>query len=99
MRLTIEQRRLILETVNRVAGKGVDVYLFGSRLDDGAKGGDVDLFLEAERPVSFLQRAQLKWRLEAMLGLPVDLICKTGCNDASPFQAIAKSRAVKLGNC
>lgn len=97
MRLTDQQTRLIVETVDLVAGADVDVYLFGSRLDDGAKGGDVDLFLEAERPVSFVQRANLKWRLEALLGLPVDVVCQTRRAEASPFQAIAKSRAVKLG--
>lgn len=45
MRLAAEQIRLIPQTVSRWAGDGANVYLFGSRLNDKAKGGDVTCWL------------------------------------------------------
>jgi hypothetical protein len=43
MRLTEEQRRVIRETGFRHFG--VVPRLFGSRLNDGGRGGDIDLFI------------------------------------------------------
>ena len=67
MRLTQEQIRLIAQTVSRWAGEGVEVYLFGSRLNDQARGGDVDLLVESDAPLSLIQRAQIKMELESRL--------------------------------
>lgn len=46
MRLTSEQIGKIREIVHRQAGARAEVRLFGSRLDDNARGGDVDLYVE-----------------------------------------------------
>ena len=46
MRLTPTQIDTIQSTVQAVLGEGAVVSLFGSRLDDGRKGGDVDLLIE-----------------------------------------------------
>ena len=96
MRLTEQQKQVILETIQRIAGADTDIYLFGSRLDDAAKGGDIDLLLESETPVSSLQRAQITMQLESLLGLPVDLVSKSRGSKAKPFQVIARASAVKL---
>jgi len=45
MRLSTFEIQAILETFQNIFGKG-KVYLFGSRLDDRKKGGDIDLFLD-----------------------------------------------------
>ena len=60
MRLTKQQTHAIIQTVSRLAGTGAAVYLFGSRLNDQAKGGDVDLLIESDTPLSIIQRAQIK---------------------------------------
>jgi predicted nucleotidyltransferase len=97
MRLTEEQTRLVARTVSRITGGANDVYLFGSRLDDTARGGDVDLLLETSSPIGLIQRARIKMELEAALGLPVDILQHVRGTPATPFQTIAKARAVKLG--
>ena len=97
MRLTMQQTQTIAQTVNRLAGAGSAVYLFGSRLDDQAKGGDVDLFIESDMPLSLIHRAQIKMELESQLGLPVDILAKLRSAGATPFQKIAKFRATQLG--
>ncbi len=70
MRLTDEQVRTIRETAREVFGPGVRVRLFGSRVDDDARGGDIDLLVESETPVEDALDKELKLvaRLQRRLG-------------------------------
>lgn len=52
MRLTSEQIANLKQVVMQSAGPGARVRLFGSRLDDSARGGDVDLLLELPTPTN-----------------------------------------------
>ena len=96
MRLTPAQSQLIVTTVHQQLGAQASVALFGSRLDDAAKGGDVDLLVENDQPITLLQTAGIKMILEDLLLLPVDIV--TVQRDAQPtaFQRIAMVRAVLL---
>jgi predicted nucleotidyltransferase len=96
MRLTKQQIHTIIQTVSRLAGTGASVYLFGSRLNDQAKGGDIDLFIESDTPLSVIHRAGIKMELEKQLDLPIDIVLKIRGAVATPFQIIAQSRAVQL---
>lgn len=96
MRLTQEQIQSITQTVFRLTGKGVEVYLFGSRLNDKAKGGDVDLLIETNTPLTLIQRARLKLELESQLGLPVDIVSQTRNAAPTPFQTIVREGAALL---
>lgn len=96
MRITKEQIQLIAETVSQLAGTDAAVYLFGSRLNDQIKGGDIDLFIESDAELTLIDRARIKMKLESRLGLPVDIVSKTRGAMATPFQAIAQSRSYRL---
>ena len=45
MRLTTEQITIIKQKTALIFGDDTKIYLFGSRTDDNAKGGDIDLFI------------------------------------------------------
>jgi hypothetical protein len=51
MRLTEYQIQTIRQLARQVAGSKFRVRVFGSRLDDAAHGGDLDLMLELPEPV------------------------------------------------
>lgn len=85
-----------METVCQYIGPETEIYLFGSRINDNAKGGDVDLLIETPAAVPLVQRAQIKMQLELFLGLPVDLVYKTKAREATAFQTIARNHAVRL---
>ena len=60
MRLTDTQRATIREEVLRHFGDGARVLLFGSRVRDDARGGDIDLYLEADGSVEETLARELK---------------------------------------
>jgi len=96
MRLSREQVICIRRTVSTRAGKGAEVLLFGSRLDDAAKGGDVDLLVETDTHLSLLDRAYIKMELENLLDLPVDIVAHTRGEKPTPFLRIAQACARRL---
>ncbi|WP_297484161.1 nucleotidyltransferase domain-containing protein [Ferrovum sp.] len=96
MRLDANQIALIRETVTSMLGTSTRIYVFGSRLQDDARGGDLDLLLESENRLSFLQRARIKSTLESHLGIPVDIVPMQQGAPRTAFQAIAHMQGVLL---
>jgi predicted nucleotidyltransferase len=94
MRLTPAQIDTIKSTAAAVLGEGVRVTLFGSRLDDHQKGGDVDLYIEVPEP-RLMQKIRCKVQLQDQLDMPVDLIVKA-LGDTSPISQIAKKEGIVL---
>lgn len=100
MRLTRSQRETLVSCVRQFVGEDIDVRVFGSRLDDARRGGDLDLLLVSPTPISLLTRAELKQVLEARLQLPVDIVTYAQGDKPTPFQAMAlkRSQSVDVGN-
>lgn len=97
MRITPEQIRIILATVGEHAGPGASVVLFGSRVHDSGRGGDIDLLIESSTPPNLRQRALIKLFLEDALQIPVDIVAKQKDAKPKPFQAIALITGLPLG--
>lgn len=89
MRLTPKQIETIKQTVQNIVGREARAILFGSRLRDEVKGGDVDLLIQSEQAIGLLQRARIKLALEQALVLPVDVIAHQPGLSPTPFQQIA----------
>lgn len=96
MRLTPQQIDIIKQTVEQIGGPDARAVLFGSRLLDDRKGGDIDLLLQSDQPIGLLQRARLKNALEQILGLPIDIITYQTDLPPTPFQRIAIERGRPL---
>ena len=77
MRLTDYQIQAIRNLARQVAGDQTRVRVFGSRLDDAAHGGDLDLMLELSEPVDnpALLAARMAARVSrTMSGRRVDVL-------------------------
>ena len=101
MRLTAEQKRTIREPVDDFLGGGAELFVYGSRLNDEARGGDVDLLVRTAQPVDMLDQARLHARLEEALQLPVDLLfCGRRSRDdafqTDDLRADATARGMRL---
>lgn len=99
MRLTPEQIAAIRQGVAQIAGDMARVWLFGSRVRDDARGGDVDLMVELDTPVA--EPAALSARLatvvsRAMEGRKVDVLIKAPNLMVLPIHSIALAEGIRL---
>ncbi len=76
MRLTNDERAAIKNAASDIFGQKAVVRLFGSRVDDKTRGGDIDLHLEIDADqIDRHETSEFKDRVwEAMNELKVDLI-------------------------
>ena len=99
MRLTPETRQVIKESVQDVFGPNATVRLFGSRTDDEARGGDIDLLVECGEPVKDrLKKAlALTARLQIRLGdQHIDIIVADPQTKPQSVHQIARRTGVPL---
>ena len=74
MRLTSKEIDIIRNKVETIFSKSV-IYLFGSRVYDDKKGGDIDLYIvPQDKQDNFSKKLRLKSMLEDLLFKPVDIV-------------------------
>lgn len=96
MRLTPLEQQIIRTACLRCFG--VPPRLFGSRVDDARRGGDIDLYIEAElSPQEAFQReTRLAADLYRTLGeRKIDIVVNTGRLDL-PIYQVARAQGVWL---
>jgi predicted nucleotidyltransferase len=99
MRLTPDQIDSIKSTAQAVLGEGAQVTLFGSRVHDEQKGGDVDLMVEVTQAIAdpAVLAARLSSRVSrSMHGRRVDVILKAPNLMEQPIHRIAKQEGIRL---
>lgn len=94
MRITPAQTEIITQSVHRHLGETARMWLFGSRLDDQKRGGDIDLYVETG-PHPLMNELRCKVQLEDALEMPVDLIVRPH-DDGTPIANIAKAQGILL---
>jgi predicted nucleotidyltransferase len=99
MRLTPETRQIIKQQAAELLGTDCEVRLFGSRLDDDQRGGDIDLLVATPHVVK--NRVALECRLAARLylrlgGRKVDVLIKDSASPDRPIDRQAMQHGVVL---
>ncbi|SDX40499.1 nucleotidyltransferase domain-containing protein [Nitrosomonas oligotropha] len=101
MRLTDLQRTIIRETVAETFGVGANVWLFGSRVKDNQRGGDIDLLIETDQvdaetiaraEIAFLAKFQMRMeeqKIDVLLDYP-------SRSSRPPIYAVAKQIGILL---
>ena len=80
MRLEAEQLQAIREEI-RQSDPAAEIYLYGSRADDSAKGGDIDLWVRSSR-ITYRETLRLLTRIKDRIGWQkIDLTINAGEND------------------
>ncbi len=67
MRLTQFEQQTIRETVLAFL-PNARVYLYGSRVDDAKRGGDIDLMIVDAEPIPRKTIGSIRWKLWEILG-------------------------------
>jgi uncharacterized protein len=89
MRLSTRELRVLKEELHAVDPAG-RVFLFGSRLDDARRGGDIDIYFEPARPIDLKSALALEYRLASRCGEKVDLLIKNPGQPDQPIHEIAR---------
>jgi predicted nucleotidyltransferase len=67
MRLSSFEIKAIKESAKEIFGE-CKVYLFGSRVDDNLKGGDIDLYIQIPQKPEFLSKEKYLALLKRKIG-------------------------------
>ncbi len=99
MRLNSNQIKVIHEAVSGLAGKDAVVSLFGSRIDDQQRGGDIDLLVDVPGPVD--EPGWLSSRISARISLKlggrkIDVIISAPNLKQYPIHDTAKKEGIVL---
>jgi len=79
VRINEQEEKIIKEVLTKYFGENAVIYLFGSRINDSKKGGDIDIFVEADISLKDMVKAKIKSlvELEKLLGeRKIDLVIK-----------------------
>lgn len=101
MRLSSKQIKIIQSTVHNLlnANQQVELWLFGSRINDQALGGDIDLCLclpEADYSKLGRIKRELRPALEEKLDIPVDLVVQNKLEEPKLVVRIAMEKGIRL---
>lgn len=95
MRLSPQQQQAIVETFLDVFGQG-EIFLFGSRVDDAKRGGDIDLYVKLDHHESVAdKRMTFLARLKRKIGdQKIDLVVAK--EPQRPIDTIAQQQGILL---
>ena len=95
MRLTRREQKIITEAIHAL-DQEAQIYLFGSRVEDHLKGGDIDLLVISET-LDFADVLKLRRMILDQIGWQqLDLIIKKHSELKEPFVVEAIETGVKL---
>lgn len=93
MRVTESEKKVIIAVISEFDPQA-RVYLFGSRVDDTKRGGDIDLLIMSD-VLSASDRGTIRWELCGKLGeQKIDIVIAKDTTD--PFVNIAYKTGVRL---
>lgn len=99
MRLSEREKSVVIGAARRHFGEQVSVWLFGSRVRDEARGGDIDLLIEPKEPCLHPLRSALAAEVEIQSALDdprVDILVACPGQPMSPIHRVALATGIRL---
>ena len=102
MRLQPKEVDAIVQAARDAFSPGTTVFLFGSRLQNAARGGDIDLLVETPEAMSPAELVQRRTRFVSRIYRALDeqridvVIATWGQQDARAVVAMAKRDGLKV---
>lgn len=101
MRLSDFQRHVIRECVHRYFGSEAKALLFGSRVYDAQRGGDIDILVEVadvdpDSQDALIRKVKTVCAIQAKIGeRKIDLIV-AGKNSHNPVAQVARQEGIEV---
>ena len=99
IRLSAKEIEIILATANRLFGDNMCIRVFGSRVRENEKGGDIDLLVETQQqlPNRVASACRLSSELQMQLGdQKIDVLIIDPATREQPIHRIARQTGVML---
>ena len=97
MRLTESEKMIIKKAAQKIFGPEVRIFLFGSRVNDYRKGGDIDLYIETENHALLQDNLSLLSNLKLRLGdQKIDVVVKAPNKNYQKIFHIARQTGIEL---
>jgi len=97
VRLSTAIKDQIIQYARHYFGDDIRIYLFGSRVDDDKKGGDIDILIENNKDMDMqIQIAFLKDIYKHVTQRKVDLLVKSPSTTDKPVFHTARREGVLL---
>ena len=98
MRISQKEKADIIELVRKHISEQSQIWLFGSRTKNHARGGDIDLLIEVSRLSNAVEKKiHLRLALEDRWGeAKVDILLHDTCHPELPIHRIAKLEGIRL---
>jgi predicted nucleotidyltransferase len=97
LRVTDSEITIIKASGRDIFGPEARIFLFGSRTDDTRKGGDIDLYVEAEHSVQLQDKISFITHLKMTLGdQKIDVVVKAPNKKDQRIFHIARQTGIEL---
>lgn len=99
MRLTEAEVDTIRKAADDRFGPDARVYLFGSRTDDAVRGGDIDLYIELDRPLPDRILTAARFHADLMFALgeqKIDVVVRDSTVPLQDIHRAARENGIAL---
>lgn len=98
MRLNREQIDSLVKATHSCFGNSAQIWLFGSRVDDSKKGGDIDLYIETDKEEGIIvAKFEMLGSIWPVFGdQKIDILVRRRNLPCSAMHEIAKSSGEEL---
>jgi len=87
MRISPEEANFLKKEISALLPDAL-IYLFGSRVDDGKKGGDIDIMVLSGRRLNWKEKSRIRWRYYGKYGEQKMDIVTFSFVDENPFKRL-----------
>ena len=95
MRINPELKKFIKSSILKLRPEA-SIYLFGSRVSDELKGGDIDILVIADKELSGHEKREIKIGVIKKFGQQKMDIVSFNKNDRSSFKKLALMEAIEI---
>ena len=95
MRISDEQTNFLKNEILGIVPEAA-VYLFGSRVDDRKKGGDIDVMILSDKKLSWKEKSRIKWEFYDKFGEQKLDIMSATFNERDSFKELVIQEGIRL---
>ncbi len=100
MRLSDSEINTIRKLARKFFGEDAHIFLFGSRVDDSRRGGDIDLLVRSKKKKDLILSAKIDFLTELKLEIgdqKIDLVIENSDDKSKSFFCkTAKKKGIRL---